>query len=129
MWDVEALAARRMELLEGEKALKDLRKTIEDRLTEALEVDVSEEGERSHRVGAYRIKVRNTRYVKVDPTAIQDIATQHSLSGWLPELFRWKPEVNKKAWTKAPEAVTRILSAGITSKPGSPSYTITKEDA
>ncbi|HOO64760.1 MAG TPA: hypothetical protein PK364_12700, partial [Synergistaceae bacterium] len=55
------------------------------------------------------------------------VAEQHGLFSCLQELFRWKPEIDKKAWDAAEEQVTRVLSAAITTAPGKPSVTIEQE--
>ena len=61
---------------------------------------------------------------KVDVDLLQEIAAEHGLEDHLGSLFRWKPELNVKAWQQADDSITLPLSGAITTKPGRPSFSI-----
>ena len=62
---------------------------------------------------------------KVDAEKLQELAREAGLTDHLSGLFRWKPEINRKAWDAAADSITRPLLGAITSKPGRPSFAIT----
>ena len=62
---------------------------------------------------------------KVDADKLQELAREAGLTDHLSGLFRWKPEINRKAWDAAADSITRPLLGAITSKPGRPSFAIT----
>lgn len=62
---------------------------------------------------------------KVDADKLQELAREAGLTDHLSGLFRWRPEINRKAWDAASESITRPLLGAITSKPGRPSFAIT----
>ena len=62
---------------------------------------------------------------KVDAEKLQELAREAGLTDHLAGLFRWKPEINRKAWDAASESITRPLLGAITSKPGRPSFALT----
>lgn len=62
---------------------------------------------------------------KVDADKLQELAREAGLTDHLSGLFRWKPEINRKAWDAASDSITRPLLGAITSKPGRPSFAIT----
>ena len=62
---------------------------------------------------------------KVDADKLQELALDAGLTDHLSGLFRWKPEINRKAWDAAADSITRPLLGAITSKPGRPSFALT----
>lgn len=64
---------------------------------------------------------------KVDADKLQELARDAGLTDHLSGLFRWKPEINRKAWDAASESITRPLLGAITSKPGRPSFALTEK--
>lgn len=62
---------------------------------------------------------------KVDADKLQELAREAGLTDHLSGLFRWKPEINRKAWDAAADSITRPLLGAITSKPGRPSFALT----
>jgi hypothetical protein len=64
----------------------------------------------------------------VDAEAAQELAAEHGLEAHIEQLFRWKPELNKKAWDSASAEITGALAPAVTTTAGRPSFTIeTKE--
>jgi hypothetical protein len=75
----------------------------------------------------YIIKMEGRINKKIDADKLQLLAAEAGLSEHLSSLFRWKPEINAKAWGAAADAVTQPLLGAITSTPGRPTFTITKD--
>jgi hypothetical protein len=114
---------------ETERAAVERRREIEDLILAQVGAS-NAEGTRTISICAtnnYEIKLVTRFTRKIDSDLLQEIAAEHDLSAYLPTLFRWKPELNAKAWDKAASEITKPLSGAITTTPGRPSFTITKE--
>jgi hypothetical protein len=85
------------------------------------------DGTVKHAIDGYVIKTEGRINRKVDAEKLQVLAAEAGLSEHLSSLFRWKPEINAKAWGAAADAVTQPLLGAITSTPGRPTFSITKE--
>ena len=109
-----------------EQAAIDTRRAIEDELVRLLAVDSSEEGTDTRTIGLYDVKIVNRLTRKVDSDKIQEIAAENGLSEHLSQLLRWKPEINMTVWKRADERITKPLLGAVTTTPGRPSFTITK---
>jgi hypothetical protein len=109
-----------------EQASIDTRRAIEDELVRLLAVDSSEEGTDTRTIGLYDVKIVNRLTRKVDSDKIQEIATEQGLSEHLSQLLRWKPEINMTVWKRADERITKPLLGAVTTTPGRPSFTITR---
>jgi len=107
-------------------AVKD-RRELEDSMVKEFALPKDLEGTVNHEVGGYKIKMEGRINKKVDSDKLQMLAAEAGLSEHLSSLFRWKPEINVKAWDAAADAVTRPLLDAITSTSGRPTFTITKE--
>ena len=105
------------------------RRDIEDQLIDMLRVDTTSEGTSTTKADGYKVRVTTRLSRKVDGDLLQEIAAEHGLSEHLPELFRWKPEISIKAWKAADESITAPLLGAITTTPGRPSFTITREES
>ena len=105
------------------------RRRIEDQIL--LQIGASnDEGTRTISIRGkvdYQIKLVTRFTRKIDSNLLQEIAAENDLSAHLPTLFRWKPELNAKAWDKASDEITKPLLGAITTTPGRPSFTITQE--
>lgn len=62
---------------------------------------------------------------KVDADKVQELAAEHGVEAHLSTLFRWKPELNVRVWSKADDKIRKALESAITTKPGRPSFQIT----
>ena len=109
-----------------EQAAIDTRRAIEDELVRLLAVDPSEEGTDTRTIGLYDVKIVNRLTRKVDSDKIQEIAAEKGLSEHLSQLLRWKPEINMTVWKRADESITKPLLGAVTTTPGRPSFTITR---
>jgi len=104
------------------------RRVIEDRIKSLAGVSDNLDGTETVTPGGYIIKIVGRIDRKVDADKIQEIAAENGLTEHLSSLFRWKPEINMAVWRSADESVTKLLSAGITAKPGRPSFSIARSE-
>lgn len=114
---------------DAERKAIDRRREIEDEIIAHVGAS-NAEGTRTISIRAaadYEIKLVTRFTRKVDSDLLQEIAAENDLSAHLTTLFRWKPEINAKAWDKASDEITKPLLGAITTTPGRPSFTITQE--
>ena len=103
------------------------RREIEDQLVANFGISAELDGTENREEGGYKIKIVGRINRKVDGDLLQEIAREANLSEHLSRLFRWKPEINANVWKATAEEITKPLLGAITSVPGRPSFTITKE--
>jgi len=103
------------------------RRELEDLMVETFAIPKDLDGTVKHAIDGYVIKTEGRINRKVDAEKLQVLAAEAGLSEHLSSLFRWKPEINAKAWGAAADAVTGPLLGAITSTPGRPTFTITKD--
>ena len=96
-------------------------------MVETFAIPKDLDGTVKHAVDGYTIKTEGRINKKIDADKLQMLAAEAGLSEHLSSLFRWKPEINAKAWSSAADAVTGPLLGAITSTPGRPTFTITKD--
>lgn len=106
----------------------EVRRKLEDELSNLIEVDSTHEGTINCDIGGYSIKIVSRMNRKVDSEMLQEIAAENGLSEHLYDLFRWKPDIDMKAWKAADQSITSVLSQAITTTAGRPSYSITKDE-
>jgi len=103
------------------------RRQLEDQMVEMFAVPKDLDGTMKAEADGYKIKMEGRINKKIDADKLQVLAAEAGLSEHLSSLFRWKPEINAKAWNAAADAVTKPLLDAITSTPGRPTFTITKD--
>jgi hypothetical protein len=103
------------------------RRELEDQMVKEFAVPKDLDGTVKHEVEGYIIKMEGRINKKIDADKLQMLAAEAGLSEHLSSLFRWKPEINAKVWNAAAEVVTSPLLGAITSTPGRPTFSITKE--
>ena len=103
------------------------RRQLEDQMAEAFALPKDLDGTLKREADGYAIKIEGRISKKIDADKLQLLAVEAGLSEHLSSLFRWKPEINAKAWSTAADAVTQPLLGAITSTPGRPTFTITKD--
>ena len=103
------------------------RREIEDQLVKQFAVAKDFKGTMKRQVDGYTVSIEGKINQKVDSEKLQQVAASAGLEDYLPTLFRWKPEINAAAWKAADQAVIAPLTLAITSTPGRPSFTITKD--
>ena len=111
----------------AEKDAVDERRDIEDRLITMLKVPGDLEGTFDSEAPGYKVKIVGRMNRKIDGDKLQEIAAEHGLSDHLATLFSWKPSMIMSAWKNSDDSITKPLLGGITTTPGRPSFTITKE--
>ena len=119
------LAAEWMDAKDAEHRAIEHRRDLEDRLSLAMSIQQNIDGTKTQESGPYTIKIVGRIDRKIDAERLQELAAEHGLTGHLPSLFRWKPEINMTAWKQAAPEIVRPLADAITAKPGRPSFKIT----
>lgn len=123
-----SLYQRWIEAKRIESAAIEDRRALEDQMFKEFCLDEKMVGTVNKQTAGYKIKIEGRLNRKIDADKLQEIAAETGLTEHLSSLFRWKPEINTKVWNSADEAVTRPLLDAITSTPGRPTFTITKEE-
>jgi hypothetical protein len=103
------------------------RRELEDDMVKEFSLPKDLDGTVNQEVDGYKIKIEGRINKKIDADKLQVLAFEAGLSEHLSSLFRWKPEINARVWNAACDAVTAPLLGAITSTPGRPTFTITKE--
>ena len=99
--------------------------TVEDQLIQLLNVDSLRDGTTQVIDGDVRINVTSRPSRTVDDTKLKALAEEHDLKEHLSTLFRWKPEVNLRAWRGADKKITDSLNDAITLTSTRPAFAIT----
>ena len=107
-------------------AVKD-RRELEDLMVKEFAIPKDLDGTTNKEIDGYKVKIEGRINTKIDADKLQMLAAEAGISEHLSSLFRWKPEINAKIWNAAAEVVTGPLLGAITSTPGRPTFTITKE--
>ena len=103
------------------------RRELEDQMIVVFTVPKDLDGTMKQELDGYAIKIEGRINKKIDADKLQMLAAEAGISEHLSSLFRWKPEINAKVWNAAAEVVTGPLLGAITSTPGRPTFTITKD--
>lgn len=119
---MNSLYAQWLELKRREDEARALRQALEARMSEGIPDDW--EGSKSWKDGPYKIKASRKFNRKVDGNRVRDISAQFGLEEYTHTLFRWKPEIDAKAWKGADETVTKLFSDAITTTPGKVGFVI-----
>jgi hypothetical protein len=108
------------------KAVAD-RRELEDQMSLQFALPKNLDGTVKKELEGFTVKIEGRINQKIDADKLQLLAAEAGLSEHLSSLFRWKPEINAKNWNAAAEVVTQPLLGAITSTPGRPTFTITKD--
>ena len=103
------------------------RRQLEDQMAAEFAIPKDLDGTMKREIDGYVIKMEGRINKKIDADKLQMLAAEAGLSEHLSSLFRWKPEINVKVWNAAADAVTKPLLDAITSTPGRPTFSITKD--
>lgn len=118
MRGLNELCADWLECRELEEKVKELRRSLEDQILL--------QGASSNPIGEYQIEVNQRPQYKVNADLLDQLAQENGLTDHISTLFRWRPELNLKAWTAADKAITDPLLPAITVTHARPTLTITK---
>lgn len=124
---IELLAKWREAKAIEKKAIEE-RRNAEDELVNMFAIDKASEGTSNVEYCGFKIKVTTRFNHKINSQQLQELATEHGLDEMLGYLFRWKPEIDMKAWKAASPEITSKLAPAITTDAGRPSFTITHEE-
>ena len=127
MTDLQELSELWLEAKEKERMAIEARRIYEDQMIALMKVPDNLDGTQNQKSGSYAIKVVGRLNRKVDSDKLQELAIEAGLQDHLSSLFRWKPEINAAVWKSADASITTPLLGAITTTPGRPSFTITKE--
>ena len=119
---MNSLYAQWVELKRREDEAKALRQALEARMSEGIPDEW--EGSKTWSDGPYKIKASRKHNRKVDGVHLREIADQYGMGDYLDVLFRWKPEIDAKAWKSADETITKLFSDAITTTPGKVGFAI-----
>lgn len=125
---VDELSSAWMEAKEAERVAVERRRAIEDHLALIMELSPDLESTVTKKDGGYVIKAVGRLNRKVDSDKLQELAAEAGLTHHLSSLFRWKPEIEMKAWKSCDPSITAVLADAITVTPGRPSFTITTKE-
>lgn len=117
-----------MEAKAAETEMTARRRAIEEEIAKSLEVPEDWEGSYTMKDGGFKINVKRTFIRKVDDKRLTALANEFGLQEYLSTLFRWKPEINLKAWKDAEPSVTEKLAQAVTTTPGRVSFKIEEEE-
>tara|TARA_R110000868_G_scaffold407598_1_gene689199 strand:+ start:5235 stop:5627 length:393 start_codon:yes stop_codon:yes gene_type:complete len=104
------------------------RREVEDEISKICAIDPKHEGTVSLEIEQYKVKIESKFTRKVNADNLQEIAGESGLTDHLFTLFRWKPEIEMKAWKAADPAVTNVLLKAVTTTASRPSYSISQEE-
>jgi hypothetical protein len=128
MKEMQTLCELWLAAKDAERVAVEERRKIEDRLSSLIGIVETLEGTETATLDGFDIKVVGRMNRKVDADKAQEIAAEHGIEAHLSTIFRWKPEIDARAWKAAPDNVTTPLLAAITTTPSRPSYTITRKE-
>lgn len=108
----------------SELELQRERREIEDEIIKRASMPEDYTGTLS----AYDLKITYSQSTNVDGEALKELAWEHAMFDRLGTLFRWKPEICRKAWSAATDEERAKLSGAITTKAARPSFEMKKEN-
>ena len=117
-----------MEAKAAETEMTTRRRAIEEEIAKSLAVPEDWEGSYTMKDGGFKINVKRAFTRKVDDKRLTALANEFGLQEYLSTLFRWKPEINLKAWKDAEPTVTDKLAQAVTTTPGKIGIKIEEEE-
>ena len=129
MSEIEILTRELYEAKEAEAKAKSRRVAIEQELEDALNIPEEWEGSKTLDISTFKVTAARKVNAKIDDDALMRIAKENNLSGELSTLFRWKPEIVKRAWDATSDSIKTLFSEAITRTPGKVSFTIKLREA
>lgn len=122
--DAEELAVRWQHHKDEEQRHQAARRAIEDELVALYRIPADHDDTATFDTEHLTLKIAGRLDRKVDSEKVQELAAEFGIEAHLPALFRWKPELNVRAWDRTTEEIRKALSPAITTKPGRPSFQI-----
>lgn len=129
MPDLAIIVTRLADAKEAEARAKAAREAIERELAAAIGVPETWTGSTTSEICGFKVTCTRRDNVRIDADAVRGIAAESSaLDQYSKQVFRWKPEIDKKGWDSAPDEVVKAFSAAITRTPGKISFTLKPKD-
>jgi len=110
-----------------EQAATRRRREIEDEIKVFIGFDEGREDSVALPLDGGRVTITARLDRKVDAQLARQLAAENHLEDWLDRIFRWKPELELRAWKKAPEHITQVFAPAITTKPGRATFSLELE--
>lgn len=130
MPDLAIIVTRLADAKDAEARAKATREAIERELATAIGVPENWTGSTTSDICGYKVTCTRRDNVKIDAEAVHGIAAESAaLEEYAQQIFRWKPEIDKKAWDAAPDEVIKAYSAAITRTPGKISFALKSKSA
>ena len=129
MPDLAIIVTKLADAKAAEERAKAARLRIEEELAAAIGVTESWTGSTTSDICGYKVTCARRDNVKIDADAVRGIAAESAPLGvYAKQIFRWKPEIDKKGWDAAPDEVIKAFSAAITRTPGKISFSLKPKD-
>jgi hypothetical protein len=74
----------------------------------------------------HTIKIVSRQNHTINSSILEEIAVENNLEDYLSTFFKWKPQLDKRAWDSADETERLPFTKAITTTIGKPSITITE---
>lgn len=130
MPDLAIIVTRLADAKEAEARAKAAREAIERELAAAIGVPETWTGSTTSEICGFKVTCTRRDNVRIDADAVRGIAAESSaLDQFSKQIFRWKPEIDKKAWDAAPDDVIKAFSAAVTRTPGKISFALKTKSA
>lgn len=130
MADIAVIVTRLADAKEAEARAKAAREAIERELAAAIGVPETWTGSTTSEICGFKVTCTRRDNVRIDADAVRGIAAESSaLEQYSKQVFRWKPEIDKKAWDAAPDDVIKAFSAAVTRTPGKISFALKTKSA
>ena len=130
MPDLAIIVTRLADAKEAEARAKAAREAIECELAAAIGVPETWTGSTTSEICGFKVTCTRRDNVRIDADAVRGIAAESSaLDQFSKQIFRWKPEIDKKAWDAAPDDVIKAFSAAVTRTPGKISFALKTKSA
>ena len=130
MPDLAIIVTRLADAKAAEARAKAAREAIERELAEAIGVPETWTGSTTSEICGFKVTCTRRDNVRIDADAVRGIAAESpALDQYSKQVFRWKPEIDKKAWDAAPDDVIKAFSAAVTRTPGKISFALKTKSA
>ena len=130
MPDLAIIVTRLADAKEAEARAKAAREAIERELAAAIGVPETWTGSTTSEICGFKVTCTRRDNIRIDADAVRGIAAESSaLDQYSKQVFRWKPEIDKKAWDAAPDDVIKAFSAAVTRTPGKISFALKTKSA
>lgn len=123
-WMISAWESAKRE----EKAAVETRRHIEDSMAALLGIAPDLDGTINVEAGDSVIKIVGRLSYKVSSEVLDDIIRENGVEEVAHTVFRFRPELNVRAWKQADEDTQNLFSDAITTSAGRPSFAITAKE-